>query len=200
MGAVAASSGMSAQFMAITALARAGDNIVSTSYLQGGTFNQFKVFLSGLGITTKFVDGDSPEDLNAAIDDKTKVVFVEFMGNPQYNVPDLQRIADFAHAKGVAFMVDNTFGAAGFLIRPFEHGADIVVHSTTKWIGGHGTTIGGVVDRLGKFPLGKVLRTIPCIDGAFRWLPWFEALGEVRTTHVYHCRTTSSPPRSRDLA
>jgi O-acetylhomoserine/O-acetylserine sulfhydrylase len=140
--------------MAIAPLASAGDNIVSTSYLYGGTYNQFKVFLPNFGIQTKFVDGDDPEALGAAIDEKTKAVYVESIGNPQYNIPDLKRITEVAHAKGVPVIVDNTFGAAGYLIRPIEHGADIVVHSATKWIGGHGTTIGGVVIDSGKFPWG----------------------------------------------
>lgn len=140
--------------MAIAALCSAGDNIVSTSYLYGGTYNQFKVFLPNFGIATKFVDGDDPEALGAAIDEKTKAVYLESIGNPRYNVPDLKRIADIAHAKGVPLIVDNTFGAGGYLIRPIDHGADIVVHSATKWIGGHGTTIGGVVIDSGKFKWG----------------------------------------------
>lgn len=149
--------------MAIAALARAGDNIVSTPYLQGGTYNQFKVFLPGLGITTKFIHGDSPEAFEAAIDDKTKAIFVEIIGNPQYNIPDIQNIADVAHANGVPLIVDNTFGAGGYLARPIEHGADIVVHSATKWIGGHGNTIGGVVIDSGNFPWGKHSQRFPAL-------------------------------------
>lgn len=149
--------------MAIACLSRAGDNIVSTSYLQGGTYNQFKVLLPGFGITTKFVDGDSPQSFDAAIDDKTKAIFVETIGNPQYNIPDLQKIADIAHAKGVPVIADNTFGAGGYLIRPIEHGADIVVHSATKWIGGHGNTIGGVVIDSGNFPWGKHPERFPAL-------------------------------------
>ena len=155
VAAIAASSGQSAQFMAIAAIAQAGDNIVSTSYLYGGTYNQFKVFLPNFGIQTKFIDGDDPEAIGAAIDEKTKAVYVESIGNPQYNIPDLQRIADIAHARGVPVIVDNTFGAGGYLIRPIDHGADIVVHSATKWIGGHGNTIGGVIIDSGKFPWGN---------------------------------------------
>ena len=155
VAAVAASSGQSAQFMAISALCSAGDNIVSTSFLYGGTYNQFKVFLPNFGIQTKFVDGDDPEALGAAIDDKTKAVYIESIGNPQYNIPDIQKIADVAHSKGVPLIVDNTFGAGGYLVRPIEHGADIVVHSATKWIGGHGNTIGGVVIDSGKFNWGE---------------------------------------------
>jgi O-acetylhomoserine/O-acetylserine sulfhydrylase len=151
VAALAASSGQSAQFMTIAALAHAGDNIVSTSNLYGGTYNQFKVFFPRLGIETKFVKNDSPEEIEKAIDDKTKAVYVETIGNPRYNVPDFEGIAKVAHAKGVPLVVDNTFGAGGFFCQPIKHGADIVVHSTTKWIGGHGTSIGGIVVDSGKF-------------------------------------------------
>ncbi|KAL4793331.1 Cys/Met metabolism PLP-dependent enzyme-domain-containing protein [Aspergillus venezuelensis] len=159
--AVAASSGQAAQFMAISALAHAGDNIVSTSNLYGGTYNQFKVLFPRLGITTKFVRGDNAEDIAAAIDDRTKAVYVESIGNPRYNVPDFEAIVKVAHEKGVPVVVDNTFGAAGFYIRPIDHGADIIVHSATKWIGGHGTTIGGVVVDSGKFDWGKNAARFP---------------------------------------
>ncbi|KAJ5665343.1 Pyridoxal phosphate-dependent transferase major region subdomain 2 [Penicillium maclennaniae] len=155
VAAVAASSGQSAQFMTISALAHAGDNIVSTSNLYGGTYNQFKVMLPRLGITTKFVNGDDPADIRDAIDEKTKLVYVETIGNPRYNVPDFEAIAQVAHEKGIPLVVDNTFGAGGYFARPIDHGADIVVHSATKWIGGHGTTIGGVVIDSGKFDWGK---------------------------------------------
>lgn len=147
--------------MAIAALAGTGDNIVSTSYLYGGTYNQFKVFLPNLGITTKFVNGDDPEALGAAIDEKTKAVYLESIGNPQYNIPDLEKITEIAHKKGVPVIVDNTFGAGGYLIRPIEYGADIVVHSATKWIGGHGNTIGGIVIDSGKFPWGDYPERFP---------------------------------------
>ncbi|ERT00051.1 bifunctional cysteine synthase/O-acetylhomoserine aminocarboxypropyltransferase MET17 [Sporothrix schenckii 1099-18] len=155
VAAVAASSGQAAQFLAIAALAHSGDNIVSTSNLYGGTYNQFKVAFGRLGIQTKFVTGDNPEDLAAAIDDKTKAVYIESIGNPRYNVPDFEKIAELAHAKGVPVVVDNTFGAGGYFVRPIDHGADIVLHSATKWIGGHGTTIGGIVVDSGKFDWGK---------------------------------------------
>ncbi|KAK9248718.1 Cys/Met metabolism PLP-dependent enzyme-domain-containing protein [Lipomyces tetrasporus] len=151
VSAVAASSGQAAQFMAIAALCHSGDNIISTSYLYGGTYNQFKVFLPRFGIETRFVKGDKPEDFEPLVDDKTKALYVESIGNPQYNIPDFEKIAEFAHSKGIPLVVDNTFGAAGYLVRPLEHGADIVVHSATKWIGGHGTTIGGVIVDGGKF-------------------------------------------------
>lgn len=154
VAALASASGQAAQFMAISALAHAGDNIVSTSNLYGGTYNQLKVFLPRLGIHTKFVQGDDPNEFKKAIDDKTKAVYVETIGNPRYNVPDLEAIAKVAHEAGVPVMVDNTFGAGGFYCRPIDHGADIVVHSATKWIGGHGTTVGGVVVDAGKFDWG----------------------------------------------
>jgi O-acetylhomoserine/O-acetylserine sulfhydrylase len=154
VAAVAAASGQSAQFMAITALAQQGDNIVSTSNLYGGTYNQLKVFMPKLGITTKFVQGDSPEDFKKAIDEKTKAVYIESIGNPRYNVPDFEAIVKVAHEAGVPVLVDNTFGAGGYFVQPIKHGVDIVIHSATKWIGGHGTTIGGIVVDSGKFDWG----------------------------------------------
>ncbi len=135
VAALATASGQAAQFLALTTLAEAGDNIVSTSYLYGGTYNQFKVSFKRLGIEVRFVDGDDPADFAAAIDDKTKAVYVETIGNPRFNVPDLPEIAGVAHTAGVPLVVDNTFGAAGYLCRPIDHGADIVVQSATKCLG-----------------------------------------------------------------
>jgi O-acetylhomoserine (thiol)-lyase len=158
--AVATSSGQAAQLLAITSLAQAGDHIVASSYLYGGTHNQFKVALPRMGIDVSIVQGDDPDDLEQAITDRTKALFVESIANPEYSVPDLRRLADTAHRHGIPLIVDNTFGCAGYLVRPIEHGADIVVASATKWIGGHGTSIGGVIVdsgnfdwRNGKFPL-----------------------------------------------
>ncbi|MGI9667181.1 MAG: O-acetylhomoserine aminocarboxypropyltransferase/cysteine synthase family protein [Acidimicrobiia bacterium] len=151
VAAVATASGQAAQLTAITTLASAGDNIVSTSYLYGGTYNQFKVALERLGIEVRFVASDDPADFAARIDDRTKAVYLETIGNPRFNVPDFPAFADVAHDAGVPLIVDNTFGAAGFLARPIEHGADIVVASATKWIGGHGTSIGGVIIDSGNF-------------------------------------------------
>ncbi len=151
VAAVATSSGQAAQLLTVTTLAQAGDNIVSTSYLYGGTYNQFKVALPRLGIGVRFVEGDDADAIAATIDENTKGVYVESIGNPQYNVPDLARIAEVAHAAGVPLIVDNTFGAAGYLVRPIDHGADIVVASATKWIGGHGTSIGGIIVDSGNF-------------------------------------------------
>lgn len=161
IAAVAASSGQSAQFMTITALAHAGDNIVSTSNLYGGTYNQFKVMFPRLGIQTKFLTSEKPEDFEAAIDDKTKAVYVETIGNPRYNVPDFEAIAKVCNAKGVPLVVDNTFGAGGYYCQPLKHGAHIVVHSTTKWIGGHGTSIGGIIVDSGKFDWAANAKRFP---------------------------------------
>ncbi|RMF15619.1 MAG: O-acetylhomoserine aminocarboxypropyltransferase/cysteine synthase [Candidatus Dadabacteria bacterium] len=152
VGALATASGQSAETLTIATIATAGQNIVSTSYLYGGTYNLFKVTLPRLGIDVKFVDGDDPADFAAAIDENTRGVYVETIGNPRYNVPDFEAIAKVAHDAGVPLIVDNTFGGGGYLCRPIEHGADIVVHSATKWIGGHGTSIGGVIIDAGTFP------------------------------------------------
>ena len=149
--ALATASGQAAQFTAIATIAQAGDNIVSTTYLYGGTYNQFKVTLPRLGIDVKFVKGDGPEEFERLIDKKTRAVYIETIGNPRLNIPDIAGIARVAHKHGVPLIVDNTFGAGGYLCRPIEHGADIITHSATKWIGGHGTSIGGVIVDSGKF-------------------------------------------------
>ena len=155
VAAVATASGQAAQFLAITTLCQAGDNIVSTSLLYGGTYNQFKVTLPRLGIQVKFVEGDDPEAFRALIDAHTKALYVETIGNPGSNVPDFEKIARIAHEHGIPLIVDNTFGAGGYLARPIDFGADIVVASATKWIGGHGTSIGGVIIDSGKFDFGN---------------------------------------------
>ena len=155
VAALAVASGQAAQFIALTTLAETGDNIVSTSYLYGGTYNQFKVAFPRLGIDVRFVEGDDAEGFRKRIDDRTKAIFVETIGNPGFNVPDFRALAAIAHEHGIPLVVDNTFGAAGYLCRPIEHGADIVVQSATKWIGGHGTSIGGVIVDAGKFDWGN---------------------------------------------
>jgi len=152
---LATASGQAAQLLAVTTIAQAGENIVSTSLLYGGTYNQFKVTLPRLGINVKFVEGDDPAEFEKLIDPKTKALYLETIGNPRLNVPDLKAIAEVAHRHGIPLIVDNTFGAAGFLVRPIEHGADIVVASATKWIGGHGTSIGGIIVDSGNFDWGN---------------------------------------------
>jgi O-acetylhomoserine (thiol)-lyase len=154
VAALATASGHAAQFLAITNIAQAGDNVVSSSRLYGGTYNQFKVTLPRLGIGVKLVDSVEAADLARAIDGKTKALYVETIGNPGFDVPDLPGLARAAHDAGVPLIVDNTFAAAGYLCRPIEHGADVVVQSATKWIGGHGTSIGGVIVDSGRFDWG----------------------------------------------
>lgn len=155
VAALATASGQAAQFIALTNFLEAGDNFVSTSYLYGGTYNQFKVQFKRLGITVKFVQGDDPADFEAAIDDKTKAIYVETIGNPRFNIPDFEELAKIARRNNIPLVVDNTFGAGGYLFRPIEHGANIVVESATKWIGGHGTSIGGVIVDGGNFNWGN---------------------------------------------
>ena len=152
VAAVATASGQAAQFLAIQTLAKAGDNIISSSYIYGGTYNQFKVALPRLGINVKFADGDNPDSFESLIDDNTKALYVESIGNPQYNVPDFNKLSKIAQTNGIPLIVDNTFGMAGYICKPIDHGADIVVSSSTKWIGGHGNTIGGIIIDSGKFP------------------------------------------------
>ncbi len=153
--AVATSSGQAAQFLAIATIAQAGDNIVSTSFLYGGTYNQFKVALPRLGINVKFVEEDSLEAYEAAIDENTKGIYVESIGNPRNNVPDFDGLSKLAQKHGIPLIVDNTFGAGGAIAKPIKWGANIVVESATKWIGGHGTSIGGVVIDAGNFNYGN---------------------------------------------
>jgi len=151
IGALALASGQAAVTYAIQTIAEAGDNIVASSALYGGTYNLFAHTLPQLGITTRFADYRRPESFEGLIDERTKAVFVESLGNPQGNVTDIARIAEVAHRHGVPLIVDNTV-ASPYLLRPIEHGADIVVHSLTKYLGGHGTTIGGAIVDSGKFP------------------------------------------------
>jgi O-acetylhomoserine (thiol)-lyase len=155
VAAVATASGQAAQLIALSTFVLAGDNIVATTNLYGGTYNQFKVAFPRLGIHVKFVDGDNPADFAAAIDSKTKAVYIETIGNPRLNIPDIEAIATLAHARGIPLVVDNTFGAGGYLARPFDWGADIITHSATKWIGGHGTSLGGVLIDSGHFNWGN---------------------------------------------
>jgi O-acetylhomoserine (thiol)-lyase len=149
VAALGVASGQAAETLSILNIARAGDNIVSSSSLYGGTYNLFTHTLPKIGITTTYVDGSDPSAFGRAINDRTKAVFLELIGNPRLDVHDLASIADVAHARGVPVIVDNTF--APLLAQPIKHGADIVIHSATKWIGGHGTAIGGVVVDGGTF-------------------------------------------------
>jgi O-acetylhomoserine (thiol)-lyase len=155
VAALATASGLAAQFVAITNIAQAGDNVVSTSRLYGGTYNQFKVTLPRLGIDVKLIDDDDLATVKRSIDGKTKAIYVESIGNPAGNVPDFEALAALAHENGIPLIVDNTFGAGGYLVQPIAWGADVVVESATKWIGGHGTSIAGVIVDSGKFDWAK---------------------------------------------
>ena len=155
VAALATASGQAAQFIALTNILESGDNFVSTSFVYGGTYNQFKVQFKRLGIQVKFVNGDKAEDFEKVINAKTKAIYLETIGNPEFNIPDFEAIAAVAKKNNIPLIVDNTFGAAGYLFRPLEHGANIVVESATKWIGGHGTSIGGVIVDGGNFNWGN---------------------------------------------
>jgi O-acetylhomoserine/O-acetylserine sulfhydrylase len=155
VAALATSSGQAAQFLALNNIMQAGDNFVTTTYLYGGTYNQFKVSFKRLGIEARFADGDDVESFVKHIDKNTKAIFLETIGNPRLNIPDFKKFAELAKEYDLPLIVDNTFGGAGYLFRPLEHGANIVVESATKWIGGHGTTIGGVIVDGGNYNWGN---------------------------------------------
>ncbi|MFN4122917.1 MAG: O-acetylhomoserine aminocarboxypropyltransferase/cysteine synthase family protein [Flavobacteriales bacterium] len=155
VAAVAVSSGQAAQFLALTNILETGDNFITTSFLYGGTYNQFKVSFKKLGIEARFVDGDVPEEFEAKIDAKTKAIYLESIGNPHFNIPDFEKIAAIARKHQIPLVVDNTFGAAGYLFQPIQYGANVVVASATKWIGGHGTSVGGVIVDGGNFDWGN---------------------------------------------
>ncbi|OAA35822.1 O-acetylhomoserine/O-acetylserine sulfhydrylase [Beauveria brongniartii RCEF 3172] len=149
--AVACASGQSAVFQTILCLAGTGENIVSSTSLYGGTYSLFKSLLPRLGIIVQWVQDDDPESFLALINDKTRLCYAETVGNPKISIPDLTAIADIAHSHGIPFVVDNTFGAGGFWCPVIQHGVDIAIHSATKWLGGHGTTLGGIVVDSGRF-------------------------------------------------
>jgi O-acetylhomoserine (thiol)-lyase len=180
VAALATASGQAAQLVTIATFAEAGDNVVSSSSLYGGTYNQFKVTFPRLGIGVRFVDGGDLGAFRAAIDGRTRALYVETIGNPGFDVPDLAALADLAHEHGVPLVVDNTFGCCGYLCRPIEHGADIVVSSATKWIGGHGTSIGGVIVDSGRFDWasGRFPRFTEPSPG-YHGLRFAEAFGEL---------------------
>ena len=152
---LATSSGQSAQFIALNNIIQAGDNFISTSHLYGGTYNQFKNQFKRLGVEVRFVKDDDPKEFEALIDKNTKAIYLETIGNPELNVPDFDAIAVVAKKHDIPLIVDNTFGTGGYLFRPIEHGASVVVESATKWIGGHGTSIGGIIVDSGTFNWGN---------------------------------------------
>lgn len=179
IGGVALASGMAAITYAIQTIAEAGDNIASVSTLYGGTYNLFAHTLTKQGIEVRFFDYLQPEQLDSIIDEKTKLVFIESIGNPLGNIIDIEKISEIAHRHGIPVVVDNTV-ATPILHRPFEHGADIVVHSLTKYIGGHGNSVGGIVIDSGKFPWGEHAKRFPALntpDPSYHGVNYVEALG-----------------------
>jgi O-acetylhomoserine (thiol)-lyase len=178
VGALATASGQSAETLAILNIAEAGDEIVSSASLYGGTYNLFHYTLPKLGIKVHFVDSRNPENFRSAINDRTKAIFAETIGNPRLDTLDIRAVADISHEYGIPLILDNTFPTP-YLVQPFKHGADIVIHSTTKFIGGHGTSIGGVIVDSGKFDWAASGRfpsfTEP--DPSYHGLRYVEALG-----------------------
>ncbi len=155
VAALATASGQAAQFIALNNILQVGDNFVTSPFLYGGTYNQFKVAFKRLGIDVRFAKDDTAESLEKLIDDKTKAIYLETIGNPGFNIADFDKVAALAKKHDLPLIVDNTFGAGGYLFRPLEHGAHVVVESTTKWIGGHGTSIGGVIVDGGNYNWGN---------------------------------------------
>lgn len=155
VAAVAVASGQAAQFIALNNILQAGDNFVSSPHLYGGSYNQFKVAFKRLGIEARFAASDLPQDFEARIDSNTKAIYLESIGNPSFSIPDFEKLALIAEKHDLPLIVDNTFGAAGYLFKPLEHGAHIVVESATKWIGGHGTSVGGVIVDGGNYNWGN---------------------------------------------
>ena len=154
-GALALSSGQAAQFIALNNILQAGDNFITTSYLYGGTFNQFKVSFKRLGVEARFANGDEVDSFDRIIDSKTKAIYLETIGNPGLSIPDFEKFVNLARDYDIPLVVDNTFGAGGYFFRPIEYGANVVVESATKWIGGHGTSIGGVIIDGGNYNWGN---------------------------------------------
>ena len=179
VAALAVGSGQAAQFIALNNILNTGDNFVSTSFLYGGTYNQFKVAFKRLGIEARFAEGDESGAFEKLIDHKTKAIYLESIGNPGFNIPDFDAIAALARKYDLPLVVDNTFGAAGYLFRPIDHGANVVVASATKWIGGHGTSIGGVVVDGGNYNWGngKFSQFIEPSEG-YHGLKFWEVFGE----------------------
>jgi O-acetylhomoserine/O-acetylserine sulfhydrylase len=179
VAALATGSGQAAQFLALNNILQSGDNFVSSTFLYGGTYNQFKVSFKRLGIDVRFAAGDKVEAFEKHIDKKTKAIYLETIGNPEFNIPDFEAIAALAKKHDLPLVVDNTFGAAGYLFRPIEHGANVVVQSATKWIGGHGTSIGGVIVDGGNYNWGngKFPQFIEPSEG-YHGLKFWDVFGE----------------------
>lgn len=178
VGAVAVGSGQAAQHLALHNLLLPGDNFVTSSHLYGGTYNQFKVSFKRIGVEARFANVDDPASFERLIDDNTKALYLETIGNPGFSIPDFEKFAAIARKHDIPVVVDNTFGAAGYLFRPFEHGANVVVESATKWIGGHGTSIGGVIVDGGNFNWGNgKFPQFTSPDDAYHGMKFWEVFG-----------------------
>ncbi|RAJ79052.1 O-acetylhomoserine (thiol)-lyase [Chitinophaga dinghuensis] len=178
VGALAVASGQAAQFIALHNILLPGDNFVTSSYLYGGTYNQFKVSFKRIGVDARFADLDNPASFEAQIDEHTKAIYVETIGNPGFAIPDFEKISAIAKKHDIPLVVDNTFGAAGFLARPLEHGANVVVEAATKWIGGHGTSIGGVIVDGGNYNWGNgKFKQFSEPDDAYHGMKFWEVFG-----------------------
>jgi O-acetylhomoserine (thiol)-lyase len=179
VAALATGSGQAAQFIALNNILQHGDNFISTSFLYGGTYNQFKVAFKRLGIDARFAASDRASDFERLIDQNTKAIYLETIGNPEFNIPDFDAITEVAQSYDLPLVVDNTFGAAGYLFRPIDHGAAVVTASATKWIGGHGTSIGGVIVDAGNYNWGngKYTQFTEPSEG-YHGLKFWEVFGE----------------------
>ena len=197
VGGLATASGQAAQLVALTTLLQAGDEMVSSSTLYGGTYNQFALTFKRFGIQVHFVDAADPDNFRRAITPKTKLLYGETIGNPKADVFDIQAVADIAHEHKLPLIIDNTF-ASPYLCRPFEHGADIVVHSATKFIGGHGTCIGGIIVDGGTFPLGQW--HLSRNGRAFAGLSRHALLGNIWQFHLHHESACGNDARPRRLS
>ncbi|ULQ51916.1 O-acetylhomoserine aminocarboxypropyltransferase/cysteine synthase family protein [Flavihumibacter fluvii] len=175
---LAMASGQSAQFIALQNILEQGDNIVASSFLYGGTYNQFKVTFKRLGFEVRFANGDDPADFESKINDRTRAIYVETIGNPAFSIPDFEKLSAIAQKHQIPLIVDNTFGAAGYLCRPIDFGANVIVESATKWIGGHGTSIGGIIVDAGNFNWGNgKFKYFTEPDEAYHGLKFWEIFG-----------------------
>jgi O-acetylhomoserine (thiol)-lyase len=188
-GALAVASGQAAESLAILNITQSGQNIVSSASLYGGTYNLFHYTFPTLGIEVKFVDQSDPENIRKAIDGRTRCVFMETIGNPRLDVPDFEAICKIAHEHGIPVIVDNTL-ASPILCRPFDHGADVVIHSCTKFIGGHGTSIGGIIVEKGDFPWGNgKFPEMTDPDPSYHGMKFFETFGPMKLSYILKVRT-----------
>lgn len=188
LAALATASGQSAQLIALTSLVRNGENFVSSPYLYGGSYNQFLVTFKNWGIECRVAASDRDVDLERHIDENTKAIYIETIGNPSFSIPDFEKVSALAKKYDIPLVVDNTFGACGYLCAPIKHGADIVVESATKWIGGHGTSMGGVIVEGGSYNWGNgKFPQLSEPSKGYHGINFFESFGQL--SYIIKCRT-----------